>query len=106
VQIRIEAQEMKRPQFITGAFLFHFRILSEFCRFFDQFSDRPLMVFQPAGHRWRFLERHVLTAEIVVTEPQRQSMTVILPFLAETPNFVSISGCERDEAVNSKGSVN
>ena len=58
--------------------------ISELRRFFDQFPDRPDMVFNPAGHRWRFrFERHVNSAEVVVCEPQRQRGLMVSPLLRE-----------------------
>lgn len=41
------------------------------------------MILKSAGHSWRFVERHVNSAEVVEREPQRQSTLVIVPFLAE-----------------------
>src|SRR5262249_19495132 len=56
----------------------------ELGRFFNQFTNRPDVVFQTAGHRWRFLERHVLATEVVVREPKPQRGFVILPPLTKS----------------------
>jgi hypothetical protein len=38
--------------------------ISELRRFFDQFSDRPDVIFKTACHRWRFrLQLHLNSAE-------------------------------------------
>ena len=71
------------PSLSPGPFGFeiHFRTR----RFFDQFANRPDMVFDSARHCWRFrLKRHVNSAEVVEREPERQRTLMVLPFLAET----------------------
>ena len=42
------------------------------------------MVFDSAGHRWRFgFQRHVNSTEVVECEPESQRTLMVLPFLAE-----------------------
>lgn len=44
------------------------------------------MIFETAGHRWRFLslvQGQVRSGQVVVSKPQGQGTLVILPFLAE-----------------------
>lgn len=58
--------------------------ISELRRLLDQFTDRPDVIFDSAGHRWRFvLQRHMNSTEVVEREPHSQFTLMILPLLAE-----------------------
>ena len=57
--------------------------VSELRRLFDQFSDRPYVVLKSAGHRRRFLQRHVDAGQIVEREAQREGRLMIRPLFRE-----------------------
>jgi hypothetical protein len=50
----------------------------------NQFPERPDVIGKPSFHRWRYSQRLVNAAKVVVHVVQRNCVTVILKFLAES----------------------